>query len=380
MEPEKQKICAVICEFNPFHNGHAYLVKEINRLLPDYRLVAAMSGDFVQRAEPAIFDKFSRAKTALENGFSAVIAIPTIFSVASAEMFARGGLDVAIAANASALAFGVESDNLKLFRKIASLHLEPTLTFSQKLKELLKDGMPYAAALTSATVETLGSETIELMSKPNNILAIEYLKAIEKSGKNIQPVPIKRMGNEHNDEELKGTPSASALRKALREGKNIDEFSPSVAEKISDYNVYDNIATAFLKLSNINDIASTPDCAEGLEYKIKENALKYTDLEQIIAHTKSKRYSYARIKRIIAQSLLGIEKVAFEEKEFPAKVMGFKDDKTIQGFRHPIYIKNSEYKDNFRRSIETDVKAAQIAYLCLGKNGNPFSEKPVKLN
>ncbi len=382
MKNEKQKICAVICEFNPFHEGHAHLVKEIKALLPDYRLVAIMSGDFVQRAEPAIFDKYFRTEIALKNGFSAVVQIPTLFSTASAELFAASGIDIALNVGASVLAFGCETPS-SLLEEIAAVQLCPTENFTAVMKTLLDAGAPYATALTEATQSSLNnSEVKAVLSKPNNVLAIEYLKANKKRGNLLQTLMIQRQGNDYNDKSLSDNsfPSATALREVLKKGENACKYFNYPLPQICDYALFDKIATANLKLASCDDLSALPDCTEGLEFKLKKNALKYNSLEEIIINTKTKRYTYARLKRIILQLVLGIRREDYKMRIYPAKVLGFiKDEHILGNFKKPVFVKNSEYKEDIPRSLEIDNNASVLAALLLGKSGNPLSLKPVIL-
>lgn len=378
MENEKQKICAVICEFNPFHSGHAYLINEIKRRFPDHRIIGIMSGDFVQRAEPAIFDKYYRAETALKNGLSAVVQIPTIFSVASAERFAECGIKLAAACNADILAFGCETPSVELLKSIASFQIESSEKFTALFKSSMDSGLSYASALSQATAKALNNnEIIDIMSKPNNILAIEYIKAIEKFSFNIQPIAIPRKGGGYNDTEIESEfPSGMALRKAILNGYDVSRFLSSPIPDIVDYKLFDKIASLYIKLCPIEDIAATPDCAEGLEHKIKKAALGCNNTDAVISIAKSKRYTYARIKRIMVQALLGITREVVGGDFFPSRVLAFRQkDNILSDLKSPIFVKNSEVYNLDSPSYKIDERAALIAAFLLNRD-NPLSNKP----
>ena len=249
------KNCAVICEYNPFHTGHLY---QLNKIQKKYdNVICLMSGNFVQRAEPAIIEKSVRAAVAMNCGASMVIELPIIYAVANGEMFAYGAVKtLSKLSDVDALAMGCETDDTKSLEKIAELRTTESPEFQSIIAELLDKGYSYAAALTEATAveaEKYGisvSATKAILSEPNNLLCIEYVKAINKLGLNIKPHFIKRQGNSYNSISAMGNYlSATAIRKLLLE-KRFTEATPYLTNEADvaldefnahfpDYTIYD---------------------------------------------------------------------------------------------------------------------------------------------
>ncbi len=336
------KICAVICEYNPFHTGHLYQLDKISKKYDD--IICLMSGNFVQRAEPAIAEKSVRAAVALNCGASAVIELPIIYAVANGERFASGAVKtLSRLTDIDALAMGCETDDATILQKIAEIRAEESDDFKSVLSDYMDNGYSYAAALTEATVteaEKRGiskSATSAILSEPNNLLCIEYVKAIKKSGLKIKPIFIKRHGNSYNSISAMGNYlSATALRNLLLE-KRFTEVTPYLTGEADvllnefnahfpDYSIYDKIAVNELRKLSAEDIAKAYDCREGLEYKLKDCATKFVRLDEILATAKSKRYTMSRLKRIVLQVLLGITKeIMSEEFTPPARLLAIRE-------------------------------------------------------
>lgn len=336
------KICAVICEYNPFHTGHLYQLNKISKKYDD--IICLMSGNFVQRAEPAIAEKSVRATVALNCGASAVIELPIIYAVANSERFASGAIKtLSCLTGIEALAMGCETDDTTALQKIAEIRAEESDDFKSVLSDYMANGYSYAAALTEATVieaEKRGipkAATGAILSEPNNLLCIEYVKAIEKYGLNIKPFFIKRQGNSYNSISAMGNYlSATAIRKLLIE-KRFTETTPYLTGEANvlldefnahfpDYSIYDKIVVNELRKLSIGEIAKAYDCREGLEYKLKDCAMKSIDLDEILANAKSKRYTMSRLKRIVLQVALGITKeIMNDDFTPPARLLAIRE-------------------------------------------------------
>ncbi|MBR4164635.1 MAG: nucleotidyltransferase family protein, partial [Lachnospiraceae bacterium] len=207
------RIVGVICEYNPLHTGHRYHLEQA-RTGAD-AVIAVMSGDFVQRGEPAVCDKYARAEMALRAGADAVIELPPVYSTGSAEVFARGGIQLLNACGCiDELCFGAECGQLESLRRAAALSADEA--FGSRLREALRRGQSFAAACAEAA-ESLDPEAAALLSGPNNILAVEYLKALEATGSRIEARAVRRRGASYGEKDLpdKGFASAAAVRKAL---------------------------------------------------------------------------------------------------------------------------------------------------------------------
>lgn len=322
---------AIISEFNPFHNGHAYLVKSCREHGATH-ITAVMSGNFVQRGEPAIFPKHIRTLTALKNGVDLVIELHLPFAVSNAQQFAENGTSVADAMNCvDCIAFGSECGDISSLNELSSLIISEN--FQKKLKKQISTGISYPSALTN-TMKIINPSLVPLMSEPNNILGIEYIKAVYKLGSPIKPVTFKRIGDSYNDTSASSEfASAASIRRLIYENKSFKKYVPensvdillSEIEKGNIASLSENERGFILKLRQMsaNDIAAIADVNEGLENRIKTAVMNSTSLEKIIERTKSKRYTYARIRRILLACLLNIKKSYLTEKAPYIRVLGF---------------------------------------------------------
>jgi len=358
------KICAVICEYNPFHSGHLYQLGKM-RSHSD-KILCVMSGNFVQRAEPAIIGKYDRAAIALSSGADIVVENPVTFATQNGEKFAEGAIRVLENfPDVTHLAMGCETDEVSYIHDIAEVQLNESEDFKAILSEHLSCGLGYATAYTKATVLEMAKkkykpEIIEdILSKPNNLLCIEYIKSIARLGLNITPLLIKRKGNDYNSSSVYGDYlSASAIRDMLTKGDltsptpylpNSDKIYNIIRQgKAANYNLYDAISVYNLRIVETDDLGSTYDAKEGIEFKLKENASKFATLTEILNQSKSKRYTYARLKRIVLQNNLGITKDLMEKilhKEIPTRLLAIKHDfkSYLSEIGEKMIIRTSDY-------------------------------------
>ncbi len=309
------KTLGIICEYNPFHLGHKYHIEKAKELTGADTVVAVMSGNFVQRGDIAIFDKELRAKAALLNGADLIIELPTLMALSGAERFCRSGVEILNALKfIDYMAFGAENDNIKTLYDIAKLLSCESLRFKETLLEYLRIGLPYAAAREKAVSDFI-PDTKDSLSTPNNILAIEYLKALIKTNSNITPVAIRRLGNGYNSASThNGFISATGAREFLKDNKSLKGFVPENALSLyetSKIHSIENMSQAIIAnlcKMTAEEIAQIPDVSEGLENKIKKEAMISNSFYELCDNIKSKRYAHSRIRRILLHSYLGIKK------------------------------------------------------------------------
>ena len=351
-------ITGLIVEYNPFHNGHIYhLQKSLEKTNADAS-IAVMSGNFIQRGEPALFDKFSRAKAAVESGVDLVVELPSIYSSQSAELFAKGSVSLLNSLGCvNSICFGSEEGNINALYLIASiLCLEPQ-EFKEKLSSYLSEGMLFPTARNKALFDYINSPDFsfgdnfnnidlseerlnDILSSSNNILGIEYIKQLISLKSEIKPFTIVRIHSEYNSEEISGNiNSATAVRKKLYEiisskennSSDIDELIKSIQTSTDITNsipestlnmITSNIEKGFLPMypeyffetliSTIirdkKNLESYFDISEGIENKIFKAALVAKDYDKLLNLVKSKRYTMTRIKRCLNNILLGITK------------------------------------------------------------------------
>ncbi|MBQ9514026.1 MAG: nucleotidyltransferase family protein [Clostridia bacterium] len=330
------KICYIIAEYNPFHLGHLRQIEYVKNTLNAENVVVILSGNFTQRGEMAILDKYTRAKHCIAGGADLVIELPTVFATSNAEYFSKGAINVISSLNAEGgLCFGAETDDKEQFLSLADCLNNETKEFKTSIKEELDNGVGLAKAKYNAIKKVYGDKyNARLFSLPNNILGLEYTRAILSYKAPLSIYPFKR-DDTHNDITLKkGITSASSIRLKIEEGKikKLKKSLPSfVYSDIKPINHdIDKIIMAALITKSAKEISLTPDCSEGLENRLKalyKDNIIYNDF---ISKTTTKRYTSARIRRILICNLLGITEtlVATASKSgLYAKVLAVKEDK-----------------------------------------------------
>lgn len=314
------KITGIICEYNPFHNGHLYHMNQTRKNGATH-IVAVMSGNYVQRGDIAVLDKFTRAKLAVRGGADLVIEIPSVYALSSAEFYARGAVSILdLLGCVDEISFGSEAGSVEDLKKASEIAEE--CSSSPELEEYLRNGMSYPNAINTMVYEKYGKKAGnrigEILASPNNVLAVEYLKALRRLGSDIQPVTVQRKSVAHDSMvALNGIASASFIRKCIQEKMDFSDFVPdyvysayvrAVSEKRrADIKNLERIILYKLRTITPEQLRSVPDVGQGLEYRIIENAV-LTNLDEIFMNIKTRRYTMARIKRIFLNMLIGIEK------------------------------------------------------------------------
>lgn len=334
-------VLGIVSEYNPFHNGHILHLKKSLELTKADFTVAIMSGNFTQRGDTSIVDKWAKTEMALKQGIDLVIELPTIYAISSAENFASGAIKILNSLGIiDYLSFGSEIGEIKPLDDVATILAKEPRDFSEILKRQLRSGLSYPKAREIAMQMYFGSSPIytEALQNPNNILGVEYLKALKRSKSNITPITIKRNYNNYNSKDVKnGIASATAIRTMILQGKNIHTVVPyetyDVIERLSNegkivasIKKFEKEIIYNLRKMTITEIANLPDVTEGLENKIKQAALSTNNLETLIEKIKSKRFTQTRIQRILLYSLLNITKkdMLTSQKITPyVRVLGF---------------------------------------------------------
>ena len=378
MAGKRLKITMAVAEYNPFHNGHQIHLDKMKSLGADLNAVI-LSGDFCQRGEPAICDKYTRAVHAVRAGADVVFELPTVFAVGPAEVFAKGAIALLDSLPGDkTLCFGTETGTEADFLQIASLLTQETEPFKNALKESLGRGEPFALARQFALSKIVGEDKAQLLSTPNNALGIEYVKALITKNSKTKIYPIYR-NTGYNDVALCGEVcSATAIRTAISDGKlnKTAKFVPEFVFKDLPKTLpsVDKLALFRVLEASKRELKAVIDCTEGLENRIKEKALDATTLKDFIDALETKRYTRARLNRIVTANMLGITK-EFTEKCLKSglylKVLAIAQDKLnmlagLQGGRHRLITRQSDVSllsGVAKACYEKDLYAQQIGGL-----------------
>lgn len=352
------KFCAIICEFNPFHNGHKYLIERAKELSKCDKVICIMSGSFTQRGDICVMDKFTRARHAVLCGADTVLEIPAAFAVAPAEIFARGAIKILNSIpSVSTLAFGCESSKAD-FKKAAELLNNETERFKAILNEKLGQGESYIKSYAHA-YEACGGEK-NLLSRPNNILGVEYAKAISKLNGKIEILPVERIGASYNDGELKnGYSSASAIRNNYKAPLIKNNIPECVFEDFKDFSAENRLFEELLRFKLLQSSPETLQkiygCTEGLENRLL--CFSHLHFNELLEKVTARRYSSSRIKRLLAANFLNI----------------YKDD--CESFlQTPLYLKPLAIKSDGANQTLSALSKAEYPLILKQRDLNKLSE------
>lgn len=311
------KIGGIVAEYNPFHNGHKYQLEKSKELGEWTHAVAVMSSNYVQRGETALISKWARAEAAVKNGIDLVIELPTLWSTSYAQRFALGGVSLLESLGCvDMLSFGSECGDIDELIECKNAINSEAVT--QRLKENLEYGLSFATARAEALRTVYGNRFFDILEEPNNTLGIEYLQALDKLGSDIVPMTIKRIGAAHDSlMRSDNFASASDIRSMmLAESRDWEMFAPQSVVDIYNREAQNNRAPCpnsklefsilcCMRQLSAEDIGLSPDVSEGIEYRIHDAALKASSLEELYQLAKTKRYSHARIRRIVLHAFMG---------------------------------------------------------------------------
>lgn len=390
-------ITGIITEYNPFHNGHKFHLEESKKQTKSDGTICIMSGNFVQRGGPAIIDKWKRTEMALSNGVDLIIELPTFYAVSSAEFFAKGAVSILNSLNiVNNLFFGSEIGDAKVLSEIAKVLVSEDERFQNILKENLSLGLTFAKAREKSLIEYLNSSEINnIITSSNNILGIEYIKAILKLNSSINPVALKREGSNYNDKSLSQTfSSATSIREVLKNTSNIEDLkniipleSYEVFSKLQeqDYRfTFEEEMFKYIKYkiqTNCVNFNNLYEVTEGLDNKIIKEISSSNSLHEFILKIKSKRYTYSKISRILTHIYLGLDNDDFKdianENNLYVRVLGFnKTGREILSLIKanssiPLITKVPRFTNN--PLLKFDLQAT-ACYSLLNDKVNPFND------
>ncbi len=394
------RVCGVICEYNPFHRGHALHLARARELSGADHVVCVMSGCITQRGSFARYDKWTRAGMALMNGCDLVLELPARFSGAPAPEFAAGGVALLSALGVvTHLSFGCEEEALPHLSRAAQALSEETPAFRQALRVHLDSGLPYPRARVLAAQQASGmDELADIAARPNAALAMEYLRALPEA---ITPVPVAREGCGYHDASLGALPSATAIRAALSRG-DLSGAAASVpcpelleaAEARGDVHEEEALTQALLyrlRTMTAGELSGIAGMEEGLHHRFLAAVQTAATRDALILTVKSKRYTYARLSRLCTNILLGVTQAFAQQHAAPtyARVLGFRREAQplLRAIRQsacvPLVVKAADY-DRADPLFALDMRAQDLWSLgCtspeLRRSGRDFRTSPVML-
>lgn len=366
----------IICEYNPFHNGHLYQIKKIKETYKDSLIIVCLSSCFMQRGEASILNKWDKTRLAIESGVDLVLELPFAFATQYQDIFAKGALTILNHLKIDTLVFGSECDDVELLKNLASVQLKDE-SYNYLVKRYLDLGLNYPTSLSKALFDITGVK----LDKPNDLLALAYVKEIIKNNYDIEPFSIRRTSDYHNSNLDSDIVSASTIRKLLKDGVNVNNYLP--------YNIYDYLSEidedkyfALLKYQIINNI----DCLdkfqtvdEGIENRIIKYINMVNSKEELILKVKSKRYTYNKINRMFTHILTNFTKEDAKDLEIEyLRVLGFNTrgknylNKIKKDIGIPII---NKYIPNMYKSLDIEFRVSLIYSLILKDKGDDFLKR-----
>lgn len=387
------KVLGIVGEYNPLHNGHLYHLEESKKMTSSNYTVAVISGNFTQRGSTAIIDKWSRAEMAIKNGIDLVIELPVLYATSSAENFADGAIKILDSLKVvDYVSFGAETSDIDTLNNFADILYKEPLKYRSFLTHELKKGISFPKARENALLMYLNGNRkyINVLSSPNNILGVEYIKALKKHKSNIKPISIARFETGYNDVTYSGNiASATAIRNIIKNGgfdvlrKLLPSSSYSIlvenikqGHMVPDLSVFEKQIIYNLRSMYLEEIAELAEVSEGLEHSLKNAADSCNTLDELLSKIKSKRYTSTRLQRILLYSILNITKkdIELSRKTTPyIRVLGLNNrgkflisEIAKANPRLEIvtsvkkYIDNNNLNKNLRLMIEKDIWATDV--------------------
>ena len=408
-------LLGLVVEYNPFHNGHKYHLEKSKELAKATHTMAIMSGSFLQRGEPALLDKYTRAEIAVKNGVDLVVELPTLYSCQSAEIFSHGAIATLNSLNCvNSVCFG-EEGNIEILYTIAEILVKEPKDFKISLKKYLDEGLVFPIARSKSLYDYINKNNLlnlkedelqKVLNSSNNILGIEYIKSLIKLNSSIKPFTITRVASAYNSKDIESNIcSATAIRNSLKNNTNLEIIKnvvpPSTFEEIEnkinhnfnpvfDCDFYDILSSTIIRdYQNLNNYF---EVNEGIENKIYSNIFTSKNLEELINSTKSKRYTMTKIKRTLNNILLGINKddvmkvkdlfqipyirvLAFNNKgrEIIKKIKNSSDIEIITKFSKISHVNDPL----FDTLIKYDLKASNMYNMIYYKNNRELLKGPM---
>lgn len=348
----------IIAEYNPFHNGHIYHLEETKKLFPDSFIILILAGNYTQRGDVSVINKWDKTKIALDYGIDLVVELPFNIATSSANFYAKGAIDILNKLECDYLVFGSETNDIDLFKKLVNI-TDNNKEYESKIKYYLDKGYNYPKSCSLALYD-ISKKTID---KPNDVLGLEYVRSIINTNSKIKPISIKRTNNYHDEEILNTITSATSIRKNL-DNKNLiknslPKESLSLCNNISLNDYFKYIKYEIITNDNLNEIL---DVDEGIENKLKKEINNCNSVDDLILNVKSKRYSYNRIKRMLLHILTSTKKDYNTNINY-LRILGLNDNgkKILKNIKKNIDVPIiTKFKKEYDNLYEDEIKVSKI--------------------
>jgi len=370
------KTVGIICEYNPFHNGHLYHLKKVKELFPNSLIILILNGYFLERGEVSIISKKNKTNIALIEGADIVVELPFVYGTQSADIFANASITMLEKLGCEYVVFGSECNNLDILHKITDYTINNSIEYNEKVRIYLNEGLNYPTALAKAI-------NVDFDFNSNDLLGISYLKSIKLNKYKIKPLTIKRTNDYLDtvaDEEIV---SASNIRTKLSNNIDISKYVPATTLPfIKNISLNDFYKTLKYKIITEKDLSIYLDVDEGIEHRLKKVINECNTVNELIEKTKSKRYTYNKIRRMLTHILIGFTKEDNRNLTFDyIKILGFNDKgkKYLNKIKKELTIPTTPLKNSL--TYEYELKTAAIYDLITHENNLEFesSNKPIKL-
>ena len=376
-------IIGLIAEYNPLHLGHIYQINKIKELYPDSLIILITNSYFTQRGDVSIINKYDKTLLALNNNIDLVVELPFAYATQSADIFAKGSLEILNHLQIDTLIFGSETNNIDMLKKIATTQIENN-EYNKIVKQNLDKGVNYPTAMNIA----LKKITSYNIKEPNDLLGLSYIKEIIKNNYKINPISIQRIGSYHSKKITKNIANASLIREKFLNNQKISKYIPPNEEQLLIKNLSLNNYFPYLKYKIISskDLSIYQTTDEGIENKIKKEIYNTNSWNELVLKIKSKRYTYNKINRMLLHILTSFTKEEANNLKIDyIKILGFntKGKKYLNKIKKDIKIPLiTRYKKDLSKLLDIELKAASIYYLPLNTEyiTKEYTEKPIIKN
>ena len=373
------RIIGIIAEYNPFHLGHLYQINKIKELYPNSLIIAIISPCFTERGDISIINKWDKTKICLDNNIDLVVELPTLYATQSADIFAHGAIQILNDLGIDTLVFGTESDNIDEIINLANIQLN-NKEYDLLVKKYLDEGINYPTAMSKALYDLANIK----VDKPNDLLALSYVKEIIRNNYKITPVSIKRTNDYHGKSINNSVISANLIRELISKDEDINAYIPNgvlkYINKVSLNNGYNYLL--YNIINNIDNLDCYLDVSEGIHNKIIKHINDSDNWYQLVNNIKSKRYTYNKINRMLIHILLGIKKTDNNNENY-IKILGFNNygrdylNKIKKNIKLPLYY---GYKPDQLSILDIEFRCLYIYSLIVNDNSlitRELENKPI---